>query len=200
MVQVPVKAANPVGVPEIAAGSPSSSLLHPSDAASPGELLRLADEYRSAAVRLLEQGRKGDPVSRAPCRLVAVHAIELYLNAFLRVAGTEAKELRKLQHNLAARARMAFNGGLVLRKKTQSHLAHLTDGREYIVTRYAPQMSLALSQINRLMATMEELANKVQRHVRNSENPAMSTSVSKTIEQIAPPTAAGPGVSHPVDQ
>jgi hypothetical protein len=51
--------------------------------------------------------------------------------------------------------------GLVLRKRTVAHLNKLTESREYLVTRYGPELSTSLSQINRLMATLEEVARKV---------------------------------------
>lgn len=62
-------------------------LPYPGDRADPGDVLRLADEYRAAAVALRLQGRNRDPSSWAPFRLTAIHAVELYLNALLRAAG-----------------------------------------------------------------------------------------------------------------
>ena len=50
------------------------------------QIHRLAEEYRRAAQLLRTQQRQGDPLSLAPCRLTAIHAIELYLNVlFVRL-------------------------------------------------------------------------------------------------------------------
>jgi HEPN domain-containing protein len=108
---------------------------------------------------LLNLGRKGDPLSRAPGRLVAQHAIELYLNAFLIMKGEDRKSLR--DHDLADRANRAKSASLGLRKRTLAHLVEMTTKREYLVTRYAPELTTTLSEINRLMATVEEVARKV---------------------------------------
>jgi len=37
----------------------------------------------------------------------------------------------------------------------------MAGNREYLVTRYGPEMAATISQINRLTATLEEVANKV---------------------------------------
>jgi len=121
----------------------------------------LAEEYRKAAHLLLQLGRRGDPLSRAPCRLSAIHAIELYLNALLLFMGQETSRIRGLQHNLAARSEMAIANGLQLRKRTAAHLSAMAGNREYLVTRYGPEMTATISQINRLTATLDEVANKV---------------------------------------
>jgi len=121
----------------------------------------LAEEYRKAAHLLLQLGRRGDPLSRAPCRLSAIHAIELYLNALLLFRGQETSRIRGLQHDLAARTQMAIANGLQLRKRTAEHLSAMAGNREYLVTRYGPEMTATISQINRLTATLDEVANKV---------------------------------------
>jgi hypothetical protein len=110
---------------------------------------------------LLQLGRRGDPLSRAPCRLSAIHAIELYLNALLLFRGQETSRIRGLQHDLAARTQMAIANGLQLRKRTAEHLSAMAGNREYLVTRYGPEMTATISQINRLTATLDEVANKV---------------------------------------
>jgi len=110
---------------------------------------------------LLQLGRRGDPLSRAPGRLSAIHAIELYLNALLLFRGQETSRIRGLQHDLAARTEMAIANGLQLRKRTAEHLSAMAGNREYLVTRYGPEMTATISQINRLTATLDEVANKV---------------------------------------
>lgn len=134
---------------------------YPGESATAEQILRLAEEYRKAAHLLLQLGRRGDPLSRAPCRLSAIHAIELYLNALLLFRGQETSRIRGLQHDLAARTQMAIANGVQLRKRTAEHLSAMAGNREYLVTRYGPEMTATISQINRLTATLDEVANKV---------------------------------------
>lgn len=109
---------------------------HPGETATARDVLALADEYRRAAETLLPAGRKRSPLSRAPCRLVAIHAIELYLNAYLLRAGLSPAAVRRLQHDSGSRTRQAVTAKLVLRKRTLAHLQRLTERREYLTTRY----------------------------------------------------------------
>jgi len=138
-----------------------SAKVYPGDAATPTQVQALADEYRRASQKLIELGGPRAPLTRAPFRLVAIHAIELYLNAFLLRRGYTPGHIRSLQHDLCARVDLACAGGLTLRKKTAAHLRSLTAGREYLSTRYGPELSATMSQINRLVATLEEVAAKV---------------------------------------
>jgi hypothetical protein len=137
---------------------------YPGEGADTAQIIRLASEYREAAHSLL--ARKLNGLSLAPCRLVAVHAIELYLNVFLREAGVHAAEIRGFQHDLSKRVERAKKSGLVLRKRTQQHLEQMTCAREYVVTRYGPEMTNTLSQVNRLMATLDELDKRISSLVR----------------------------------
>ena len=137
-----------------------SSVSYPGESATAAEVSSLADEYRLAALLLLESGRPKEPKSRAPFRMVAIHAVELYLNAFLLSSGHNAGQVRGLQHNLAARADLAVELGLVLRKRTREHLHTMSQSREFLVTRYVPS-GTSLSEINRLQATLAEVAQKV---------------------------------------
>jgi len=134
---------------------------YPGDRATPEQLMALADEYRKAAEFLLPTGRRGRPLSRAPFRLVAIQSIELYLDAFLRVRGFKPAELRGMQHNLVVRTQRAATAGLSLRKDTFNHLNNLSTAREYLITRYGPEMTDATSHLNRLEATLKEVAQKV---------------------------------------
>jgi hypothetical protein len=144
------------------AGMSNGRTPYPGDVAAPTELLRLADEYHRAAVMIAGLGRPGDPISRAPYRLTAIHAVELYLSALLLHKGHEASVIRGLQHDLAARADLAVAKGLMLRKRTASHLKAIVNSREYVVTRYEPELPSTLSQVNRLAATLDEVATKVR--------------------------------------
>ncbi|CAN7626667.1 hypothetical protein LJR219_004856 [Phenylobacterium sp. LjRoot219] len=144
---------------------PSDDARYPGDLAGPTDLLRLADEYRRAAGALAAIGRPGDPISRAPYRLSAIHAVELYLNALLLHLGHTPAKVRGLQHDLAARTDLAIAGGLALRKRTEAHLRAMAGSREYLVSRYGPEMTSTLSQVNRLAATLDEVALKVRNMV-----------------------------------
>ena len=137
--------------------------VYPGELATPYQMQMLAHEYRNAAVHLASYGGSHEPLSRAPFRLTAIHAIELYLNAFLLKRGHPASEIRGLQHNLAQRVKLAASYGLQLRAKTAQHISNLAENREYVITRYGPEMTSSTSQLNRLTATMEEVMNKVSK-------------------------------------
>ena len=132
---------------------------YPGETATAEQILLLANEYRDAADALLQTRHCGTPLSRAPYRLLAIQAIELYLNAHLLRAGHPAGSLRGLQHDLAARSRLAAGAKLILRRRTVGHLESLSRTREYLITRYDPSQSAA-SQINRLEATLAEVGEK----------------------------------------
>lgn len=133
---------------------------YPGELAQPDDIHLLADEYKKAAQAVLLLAKKGKPLTRAPYRLMAIHAIELYLNVFLLRSGIDSTTIRGLRHDLKARAKLAAEKGLMLRKRTQKHLESLTENREYLVSRYGPEMSSTMSQLNRLSATLEEVAKK----------------------------------------
>jgi hypothetical protein len=137
---------------------------YPGSGASAAEVISLAEAYRKDAVALLARKRGGEPLLDAPGRLCAVHAIELYLNAFLIKLGKAPEGIRSSRHDLAEKAKLASAGGLVLRRRTAIHLATMTQRREYLVLRYEPEMG-SLSQVTRLGATLEEIASKVKRAV-----------------------------------
>lgn len=133
---------------------------YPGEAASPQQVAALAGEYRQAADALLANGRRGEPLSLAPYRFVAIHAVELYLNAMLLLAGHSPVELRRMHHDLASRTELAVAANLRLRRRTLLHLQALSQTREYLATRYDPAAS-ETSQLNRLAATLTEVAQKV---------------------------------------
>jgi ribulose-5-phosphate 4-epimerase/fuculose-1-phosphate aldolase len=72
-----------------------------------------------------------------------------------------------MQHNLAERAKRAMDSGLQLRKRTAAHISAMVGNREYLVTRYGAEMTSTVSQINRLTATLDEVANKVTAMIRS---------------------------------
>ncbi|RYE50427.1 MAG: hypothetical protein EOP21_03850 [Hyphomicrobiales bacterium] len=134
--------------------------VYPGETSTPAELIALADEFRRATEAVVSTHKAGNTISTAPFRLLCIHAIELYLNAFLRDAGQPAPAIRGLQHNLAARLELTDRYGLVLRQKTRGHLAAISENREYLISRYQPKAA-KLSQLNRLQATLLEVRKKV---------------------------------------
>lgn len=99
--------------------------------------------------------------------MLAIHAIELYLNVYLLHVGLKADEIRGMQHDLSARADLVVVKGLKLRKLTEAHLNNLAGNREYLVLRYDPGWKASASQINRLTATLDEIARKVAQKVQS---------------------------------
>jgi hypothetical protein len=80
---------------------------YPGAVATPSQVLSLAEEYRQAAHALLPTGRRRQPLSRAPYRLVAIHSLELHLNALLLATGHPTAKVRGLQHDFATRTELA---------------------------------------------------------------------------------------------
>ena len=134
---------------------------YPGELASSIEIFALAEEYKKAAHALQALGVRGKPLTRAPMRLAAIHAIELYLNALLLNQGYDPAEVRGLQHNLQRRTELAVFCGLKLRVKTMDHIKTMGRTREYLIMRYGPELASTASQINRLQATLEEVSTKV---------------------------------------
>ena len=145
---------------------PEAASSHPRDPPDLQGILDLADEYRAAAQVVAKTVRTGAALSRSPYRLTAIHAVELYLNVLLLHGGHDAAGVRGLQHDLASRADLASKCGLRLRCKTEAHLRTLAASREYLLSRYAPEAAADLSQLNRLAATLEEVAAKVKAIMR----------------------------------
>lgn len=148
---------------------PMTDGAYPGDPATPQQLLALADEYRLAAAELQHLHRKGAPLSLAPFRLVAIHAVELYLSAVLLAHGRQPSEIRALGHDLLKRAEFAQGFGLTLRKRTLEHLRSLCANREYLASRYAPVPRGAGFHVNQLLATLNEVAEKTTALVKPAD-------------------------------
>jgi hypothetical protein len=140
-------------------------LAYPGKAAGGRGILNLATQYQDAARRLGEGSSKPN---QAPRRLLALHAMELYLDAFLLAKGVNPRTIRGFQHDLGELARIASEAGLVLRKRTAAHLATLSASNEYQVIRHVPELMSTLLQMNRVMATVDELSRKVRKALRAS--------------------------------
>lgn len=133
---------------------------YPGQGATAGQIKSLADDFRAAADAVASRGRRGAPASRSPYRLLALHSVELYLNALLLARGHLPIRVRGLQHDLAARTDLALAAGLVLRARTVTHLRDVAARREYLTSRYAPELAGTASEVNRMAATLEEVARK----------------------------------------
>ena len=144
---------------------PCNGPAYPGKAAGVRGILSLATQYQDAANKLGEGSSKANHLPR---RLLALHAMEFYLNAFLVAKGVNLTTISGFQHDLGQRARMASEAGLVLRKRTVAHLATLSASNEYHVIRYAPELTSTPSQMTRVMATVDELSRKVRKALRAS--------------------------------
>ena len=109
---------------------------------------------------LQPQWRPGEALSKAPFRFLAIHAIELYLNALLLHLDFKPNLIRGKGHNLAWRTELAVRNGLNLRRRTTEHLIAMSGDREYLSMRYDPETK-SNSHLNRLQATLEEVGCKV---------------------------------------
>ena len=134
---------------------------YPAELATAQETLNLANNYRRAAQSLQRPGEERPTHLRAPYRLVAIHAVELYLNALLSFRGVAAPQIRGFQHNLADRAKLVGDHGVLLRAATLEHLQMLTQSREYRRARYDGEKRVKLSELDRSEATLKEVADKV---------------------------------------
>jgi hypothetical protein len=130
---------------------------YPGKAAGVRGILNLATQYQDAASKLGEGSSKPN---QAPWRLLALQ--------FLLAKGLNPTTICGFQHDLGERTRIASEAGLVLRKRTVVHLATLSASNEYHVIRYAPELTSTLSQVNRVMATVDELSRKVRKALRVS--------------------------------
>lgn len=132
-------------------------------------MLSLAEEYRRASAVLHKLHKKGQPLSLVPFRLTTIHAIELYLSAMLLAHGRQPREIRALGHDLLKRAQLAQGFGLNLRKRTVEHLGSLCANREYLVSRYAPELGRPAFHVNQLLATLDDVAEKTSVIVEAAE-------------------------------
>lgn len=157
---------------------------YPGSNASMWQILDLANVYHAAATTLFAKAQKKKPLSYAPARLCCIHAIELYLNVFLRHEGVLPEHIRARMHNLAD---SAFVAQLKLRKKTARHLESMTEKREYLISRYGPEQIAEHSELNRLLATLVEIAAKLGQYL-NSEG--LSRAENQLQQQTSMPASS----------
>lgn len=137
-----------------------ASSQYPGTGASLGQMLDLAQAYLAAAYKLMGYDT-GNPIQSAPIRLVSIQAVELFLNAYLLSSGESAATIRALQHDIGKRSTLAIEAGLVLNQRTQKHLVGLSNNREYLTSRYGPEMSESWSHLKALLATVKEVSERV---------------------------------------
>ena len=135
---------------------------YPGANASVCQIIDLADEYYTASISLFQNADSARRLSRAPARLCSIHAIELYLNAYLRSQGDPPHKIRGHMHNLGAMVDQPSLAKLKFRKKTAAHLHEIAEKREYLVCRYGPELASEHSELNRLTASLVEVATKVR--------------------------------------
>lgn len=174
----------------MAAPAEWTSNSYPGATAHPEELMALADQFQLAADEAIKISKRGHNISLAPFRLLCIHAIELYLNAFLLHCGEPASAIRSLQHDLAARLDLLDKYKLVLKAKTRCHLTDISANREYVVSRYAPDVT-TLSQVNRLQATVAEVESKVRARL----TPASQAKTAKSAKAGRKPPAPAPDLA-----
>jgi hypothetical protein len=73
---------------------------------------------------------------QAPVTFLFCHAIELYLKAYLRGAGSNLAQLKKIGHRVANLARSATESGLAIGPEQSEILSHIDDADIAIEARY----------------------------------------------------------------
>jgi hypothetical protein len=141
-------------------GMPPPASVDTSALASPQAVLDLAGNYRAAADHLFAAFRNGNRQFDLPARLCALHAVELYLHAFLRFRGVACGHIKARHHNLWHEE---FCHRLELDAKTSQHLKDLSENREYRAVRYPDGQQARLSQTNRMARTLGAIREKADR-------------------------------------
>ena len=153
----------------MAESAQTTEQIYPGSNMSYGQMLALAHEYRRIALSLDRLQAKKRPMLIAPYRFAAIHAIELYFNAFLLFRGLSHVELRQSHHDLKQRQLLAHSNGLMLKATTVSRLEELMLNREYLSARYSIMGAKNALDFNSLERIMNELARKVNYKLCNSK-------------------------------
>jgi hypothetical protein len=135
-------------MPKLAGMSDAQSPVveYPGDSATAQQLLELADQYFNAALTTrAKQVKPRQRLTWAPTRLLYVHAIELYLNAWLRKKNVANATLRGMKHSLSERYNEAARLGLTLPDSAQRNLVQVEHENAYVVVRYGPERLRELS-------------------------------------------------------
>jgi hypothetical protein len=144
---------------------------YPGSATTALQLKELALHYADAACIFEKLPHTPKGLALVPFRLLAIHAIELTLNALLVHNSVKAEEIRAMHHDLHAHMVLAETFGLKLRLKTVKHISDLTANREYLVHRYDPTGSLQSGHLSRLIATLREVSKKTNQLLAAEKTP-----------------------------
>lgn len=139
--------------------------VYPGNDATAKEILSLAREYRLTASALDKLRKQNQRLSSAPYRFAAVHAIELYLNAYLMHHGLTPAEIRGTAHDLEFRAASAREHGLILRCKTIALITRINQNREYLIVRYGYKQMAAVVSVTELQSVLNEVSKKVTANI-----------------------------------
>lgn len=137
---------------------PGSVHRHESDAE---EIVGLARIYAACASDLAAAVVGGGVARQAPARFCAVHAVELYLNAYLRHCGMPGAELRRMCHDQSARLMHAMARGLRLPNGTALHIIRMSEDRDYLRLRYELSAAATLAPMTRIAATLRDVGAAV---------------------------------------
>jgi hypothetical protein len=99
-------------------------------------LFNTARSYWRSAEYLSAAHLSGITHPGAPVTFLFCHAIELYLKAYLRCAGKDVSQLKKLGHHVANLAQSAVKSGLAVGREHSEILNHIDDADVAIEARY----------------------------------------------------------------
>ena len=127
--------------------------------ATPFGIFLLADDFLMAATtsNASQRIRTG-----GPARLLCVHAIELFLKAYLRQRGQDIDTLRAYGHRLSDMAEAAESCGLTLSISTRTKLDLLTNRNDYVRVRYMVVDTPADIKPNAVLALTENVREAVR--------------------------------------
>jgi HEPN domain-containing protein len=138
---------------------------YPGDHIDGVALLGMAKSYHEAADRLraaLTPCKNGD---YAPWRLLALHAIELYLSAAMLRHDHDMAVVRSSSHDLEKKLNLLLKDGMRFSEKTCHVLRLVSQDRHYVRARYAPDMVKEMMPITRLNAALSDVAALMSRQV-----------------------------------
>lgn len=141
---------------------------YPGEGATGYGLFLLAESYHAGAKILLEHRHKRELRDPGPAILLFSHAIELYLNCFLRLRGLEASEIRSLGHSFEARCQRGLELGLLLKRRTVARLEKLTQDRAYLAARYDVTLHYHERNLARLLEAAADIRENVHQALSQS--------------------------------
>ncbi len=127
--------------------------------ATPYGIFCLADEYLMAAKSIPSDGRSS---TKAPARLLAFHAGELFLKTYLRFHGEAVSQLRSYGHNLGEMHEAAKSYGLDLSNKVLQQLEKSVRGNDYVRIRYLVHKADGDMHLETVLAMTEGLRECVR--------------------------------------